>query len=115
MQRITDIWRNLVRYYPPNEENQRPEDESEDESEDRDAEIAETYRNQYWTRLVSLQQGLAQNIERWPLALDLIESLTEIDGLEGRQGNEAQFIFDPAEFLQRNPTPTLTEFKLDEG
>ena len=41
--------------------------------------------------------------------------MTEIDGLEGRQGNEIQFIFDPAEFLQRYPTPTLTEFRLDEG
>ena len=54
MQRITDIWRNLVRYQPPPRQEQEAESEEDEESEGRDEQINEVYRNQYWTRIVSL-------------------------------------------------------------
>ena len=55
MQRITDIWRNLVRY-PGGQANAAAENHGhEEESDDRETEINETYRNQHWTRIVSVQ------------------------------------------------------------
>ena len=48
--------------------------------------------------MVSVQHGPAAAIERWPLVADIIECLTEIDGLEDPEGNDRQLIFDPAEF-----------------
>ena len=38
-----------------NNENAHEPEDDEDESEDRDEEIEQTYRNQYWLRIVSLQ------------------------------------------------------------
>lgn len=54
MQRITDLWRNLVRYHPPPREENPPVAEDDDEDDDREAEISEAYRNLYWTRLISI-------------------------------------------------------------
>ena len=115
MQRITDIWRNLVRYPGGQANAAQARDEDEEESDDRDQEIAEAYRNQYWTRLVSLQRGRAQQLARWPLVADIIECLTEIEGREEQPAETPAPIFDPAEFQQRHSSPALAEFELDEG
>ena len=114
MQRITDIWRNLVRYPGRHDDTAAENHEHEEESDDRELEINETYRNQFWTRIVSVQQGPTQEIARHPLAADIIESLTEIEGMEDREDEDALPNFDPAEFVQRHPTPTVTEFALGE-
>ena len=113
MQRITDIWRNLVRYHPPPRQEQEAEAEEEEESEDRDGQINEVFRNQYWTRMVSLQGEPGQIIARWPLADDVIGCLDEVEGIEGRENGESNFIFDPEDFLRQVPTPTVTEHELD--
>ena len=49
MQRITDIWQNLVSVLP---ENRR---QSFDRGTDKGDELEESFRNLYWTRLESLQ------------------------------------------------------------
>jgi hypothetical protein len=77
---LTDLWRNLVRYHPPPRQEPQPEDDEEEEDEERDEEIAESYKNQYWTRIISLQRIEDETIERWPLDKDIIECLHEIHG-----------------------------------
>ena len=62
-----------------NNENAHEPEDDEDESEDRNEEIEQTYRNQYWLRIVSLQNHQEGIIERSPLAADIIECLNEID------------------------------------
>ena len=109
MQRITDLWRNLVRYHPPPREENPP---AADEGDDREVEISEAYRNLYWTRLISLQRGPDQSFQRWPLAQDIVECLQEIDGLEQSDGDPPEPIFDPAEFLQREPEPSRQAYTL---
>ena len=54
MQRITDLWRNLVRYHPPPREENTLAADDNDEDDEREAEIEENYRNLYWTRMISL-------------------------------------------------------------
>ena len=49
MQRITDIWQNLINVLP---ENRR---QSFDRGTDKGDELEETFRNLFWTRVVSLQ------------------------------------------------------------
>ena len=112
MQRITDLWRNLVRYHPPPREEDPPEADDEEDDDEREAEITETYRNLYWTRLISIQRGLEQSFQRWPLAEDILECLQEIDGLEQSEGDSPEPIFDPAEFQQRDPEPSKQAYTL---
>jgi hypothetical protein len=74
MQRITDIWRNLVRYPGREEaEAEHATDNDEDSSSSEDA-IAETYRNMYWTRIISIQRPDVQ-VERHPIAEDVHEAV----------------------------------------
>ena len=92
-----------MRYHPPPREENPPSADDDDEDDDQEAEILEAYRNLYWTRLISIQRGLNQSFQRWPLAQDIVECLQEIDGLEQSAGDPPEPIFDPAEFLQREP------------
>ena len=112
MQRITDLWRNLVRYHPPPREENPPEVYEEEEEDEREAEISEAYRNLYWTRLISLQRGQDQRFQRWALAQDIVECLQEIDGLEQIANDSPEPIFDPAEFQQREPEPSKQAYTL---
>ena len=61
-----------------------------------------------------MQHGLAQSIQRWPLADDIIECLTEIDGLDEREGDALLPIFDPNEFLEQHPEPSRQAYTLED-
>ena len=55
MQRLTDIWQNLIQRLPNNREVQQIEDQrGPDEQSSENEAIGEQFRNLYWTRLVSL-------------------------------------------------------------
>ena len=57
MQRITDIWQNLVRYLPNTNDQvvEDQEEEADDERQERDEQLEESYKNLYWTRLIRIE------------------------------------------------------------
>jgi hypothetical protein len=102
-QRIVDIWRNLVRFHPAEGAGaEQPPDDEEASSTEEDH-IAETYRNQYWTRLISVQRP-EQQVERHPIAEDIMEALSELEAME-EPARPLKPRFDPAEFISRDPAP----------
>ena len=62
MQRITDIWRNLVQILPRNE--QEPQIIEEEQPDERNAELEERFHNLYWIRVISLRRSSDIGIER---------------------------------------------------
>ena len=55
MQRITDIWQNLVRIIPTGQADPVDRDSSDgDDYTERDVLIEEAYKNQYWLGIISL-------------------------------------------------------------
>jgi len=56
-----------------------------------------------------------ENIQRCPLAQDLIENLNAIEEMEEDERRDVQVIFDPYAFTGAHPAPSKQEFQLDES
>ena len=114
MQGLNDIWRNLFRRAPNSPENrQQYQAIDDDDRQSRAEEIESLFRNLYWTRLISLQQEIDENYERWPLIPDINESLVILQDNEPDSDQGHHILFDPAEFMRNNPVPIRREFELD--
>ena len=113
MQRITDIWRNLVSYRNEADDPWLGEaSQTDEELMHRDEQISESYRNQYWTWIISLQSNRVQPVTREQLTSDIIDSLNAVQELD--HDEEIVPLFDPAEFIRANPAPSIEDFRLDE-
>ena len=100
----------MVRYHPAEGAGaEQPPVDEEATSTDED-QIAETYRNQYWTRLISVQRT-DQQVERHPLGEDILEVLSELEALE-EPARPLKPRFDPAKFISRDPAPQTHEYQL---
>ena len=94
MQKLTDIWQNLVRWHdPPNNEepaNQHSQiDEQDNQESDHHEQVnpeqnneaivdREQYKNLYWTGVLSMQRVMQERISRKPIVDHIIEALSEI-------------------------------------
>ena len=96
MQRLTDIWRELL--------GRREDDDDEEEhshlmgrrlSQAQSQELAESYRNLYWTGLVSLQQEDLEPRAMQPLGVDIISELTELEEEDAEDQEQWELFFDP--------------------
>ena len=113
MQRITDIWQNLVRYRNQQQEEGAGDSQSAADDKERDDELGERHKNQYWTRIVSLQGNRDRPINREQLTPDIIESLNAVQELDGAGGQEV--LFDPHQFYKRNPNLERADFELSKA
>ena len=112
MQLLTDIWTNLIRRQPGDPDRARRADV--EQREERDEEIETSFRNLYWTGLISLQDIAEERHERRSLAPDIIESLNTLLEMEQSVDQRLDVLFDPAEFSQTNPAPIRREYQLDD-
>ena len=96
MQKLTDIWRDLV--------GRREQDDEEDEhshlmgshlSQVQSQELTELYKNLYWTGVVSMQQQDLEGREMQPLADDIIQELNELEEEQTDSDDEWEPFFDP--------------------
>jgi len=96
MQRLTDIWRELL--------GRREDDDDEEEhshlmgrrlSQAQSQELAESYRNMYWTGLVSLQYEDLEPRAMQPLGVDIISELTELEEEDAEDQEQWEPFFDP--------------------
>ena len=54
------------------------------------------FKNLYWSRVISLQEDIPDQFERYPMAEDIIESADTIKELEYEGEEEYEFIFEPS-------------------
>ena len=109
MQRLTDIWRDLIR---------RPSDQVDEDRQgliagsqlsiEQTEELQEAYHNLYWTRLVTLQQQEAVDPQMHPIAEDVIEALSDLNQQDSDNEQTWQLLFDPKQ-LEDNMVLTDTQ------
>ena len=128
MQKLTDIWENLVRWHdPPNNEeavNQHSQiDEQDNQESDHHEQVnleqhneamvdREQYRNLYWTGVLSMQRAMQERISRKPIVDHIIEALSEIQQLEEQPDWEP--LFDPSEFVRSNSELVIADYEMNE-
>ena len=72
MQRLTDLWQNLVRYRDEDVPDPDAGDSQADHEQSQvDPDLGEQYRNLYWTRVVTLQGPIDEPVPRMPMATDM--------------------------------------------
>ena len=54
------------------------------------------FKNLYWSRIVSLQEDVPDQFERYPMTEDIVESSETIKALEYEGEEEYEFIFEPS-------------------
>ena len=54
------------------------------------------FKNLYWSRIVSLQEGIPDQFERYPMVEDITETSETIKALEYEDEEEYEFIFEPS-------------------
>lgn len=108
MQRLTDIWQNLLSATRNEDEGRQNQHRLE-----RLNRVTEAFENMYWTRIISLQDP-AQEFERYPMTDDIIEAHNELDELNEWEYFGYRVFFDPKRFIQENPEPTLEAFIRDD-
>ena len=101
MQRLTDLWQNLVRYRDEDVPDPDAGDSQADHEQSQlDPDLGEQYKNLYWTRVVTLQGPMDDHAPRMPMATDIMEALEVIQTLEDQPDRQPRF--DPSAFVRSN-------------
>jgi len=128
MQKLTDIWQNLVRWHDqsPNQEavNQESPIEDQDNQEASNHEEAnqeehnealideQQYKNLYWTGVVSMQRAMEERISRKLMVDHIIEALSAIQQFEEQPDWEP--LFDPSVFVRSNDELAIANYEMNE-
>ena len=75
--------------------------------------ISEAFNNQYWSRIVSLQDQ-SPVFERHAMADDITEAHNELDELSHWESLGHMLHFDPRRFIQEHPEPAMEAFRHNE-
>ena len=70
--------------------------QNSDEDEEIENDPNKWFKNLYWSRIVSLQEDMPDQYERYPMADDILESSETINALELQNEAEYEFIFEPS-------------------
>ena len=96
MQRLTDIWRELLgRQEADDDENEHSHLMGRRLSQAQSQELTESYRNLYWTGLVSMQQEDLEPRTMRRLGDDIISELTELEEEDAEIQDQWEPLFDP--------------------
>ena len=103
MQKLTDIWQNLMASAPRDED-------TGNRNLERLERVSEAFHNQYWSRIISLQKP-DQEFARHAMTDDIIEAFNELDELSHWESLGHKVIFDPRLFAQEHPEPAADQFR----
>ena len=111
--KLTKIWPNLLGKRP----RQRNEEEEpllvdEDQMEELEQSMLKTFKNQYWTRLIRVEDFCAGQQDRFELGPDVAEAVDEMNRLDTDASPQWQPLFDPQAFQQEHPKPLLKDWVL---
>ena len=108
MQSLSQIWQQFFNGTVSDIESRQMEIDRAQRNE----RINDSFRNQYWTRVIRVDTILESNIQRHALISDIIEAYEEIDEFSDYIGLDHQVHFDPREFSNNNPNPSRAEYEL---
>ena len=74
--------------------------------------MLKTFKNQYWTRLIRVEDFCAGQQDRFELGPDVAEAVDEMYRLDADAMPEWKPLFDPQAFQQEHPKPLLKEWVL---
>ena len=118
--RITELWPNLLQGNRNDqaEANQILEDEdgpneaTQEQLQELRAQTFENYKNEYWSRVVSVDTHQPDQTQRWPLADDIAEQHDILFTIDEDELPPFKPYFDPGEFVKRYPQPNTGAFRL---
>ena len=87
--------------------------EEEIDRQNKDERLREAFDNQYWLRMIAVDDNVGQPRERFALVQDIIYAYDAIDDHDEHTSLEHQVHFDPRQFNHDNPDPRIEEFELD--
>ena len=73
------------------------------------------YKNEYWSRVITVDTHNPDESRRWPLALDLSEQHEIIFTIDEDDLPKMLPYYDPAEFIKRYPQPQVGAFRLSDS
>ena len=118
--RLTKIWPGLLRRGCASKDEEGHEDGSErepllvdeDQMEELEQSMLKTFKNQYWTRLIRVEDFCAGQQDKFELGPDVAEAVDEMYRLDADAMPEWKPLFDPQAFQQEHPKPLLKEWVL---
>ena len=72
------------------------------------------FKNLYWSRMISLQEDVPDQFERYPMVEDIEESSETIKALEYEGEEEYEFIFEPSWFVETHGELKLIVYKMSD-
>ena len=120
LQRITDLWPNLlgaVRVHDEGEE-EGEENQGNSSSSEEDLlkideqQLLEFYNHLYWTRLISLEDYREGEDRKYPLGPDIVEECQAIANLEEEDNHSWAPLYEPTEFNEEHKPLKLEQYKL---
>ena len=74
--------------------------------------MLKTFKNQYWTRLIRVEDFCAGQQDKFELGPDVAEAVDEMYRLDADASPQWQPLFDPQAFQQEHPKPLLKDWVL---
>ena len=94
--KLTKIWPNLLGKRPRRrDEEEEPLLVDEDQMEELEQSMLKTFKNQYWTRLIRVEDFCAGQQDRFELGPDVAEAVDEMNRLDTDASPQWQPLFDP--------------------
>ena len=111
LRRITQLWPNLLRGNQNDQEEadqildeqDSPDEATDDQLKALKEQTLDIYKNEYWSRVITVDTHNPDESRRWPLAPDLSEQHEIMFTIDEDDLPKMPPYYDPAEFIKRYP------------
>ena len=74
----------------------------------------EAYKNEYWTRVITMEHYQDDELERYAMGPDMAEEVDHMERLDVEDMPELKPLFDPIKFQEEHKAPHLKDWMLGE-
>ena len=75
----------------------------------------EAYKNEYWTRVITMENFQDAEFERYTIGPDMAEEVDQMERLDVEAMPELKPLFDPIKFQEEHKAPHLKDWMLGES
>ncbi len=113
LNRLTKIWPGLRgKKQEGKDEEEEPLLVDEDQMDELEQSMLKAFKNQYWTRLIRVDDFCAGQQDKYELGPDIAEAVDEMYRLDADAMPEWKPLFDPQAFQQEHQKPLLKDWVL---